>query len=147
MRRFLKFWSLSRPEKKAFCEAGILLLLSYICVKTVPFRHIYSFLNAYEKRHVRTSSDSTDDVMLINLSLSRSANLLPWKSLCLSRSIVAFIMLRRRGIPAAMFVGVRFFEDVSLLAHAWINTDQGSLDSEDSAFTGLLRIGQCYSDR
>ena len=68
----------------------------------------------------RDAFDSADDIKLVNLSLSRAANLLPWKSLCLSRSIAAFIMLRRRGIPAVMFAGVKFAEDSSLLAHAWV---------------------------
>ena len=93
---------------------------------------------------LESAFDRADDIKLVNLSLSRAANLLPWKSLCLSRSIAAFIMLRRRGIPAVMFAGVKFSEDSSLLAHAWVHTGRGVIDgnSENSAFTPLVRIGQ-----
>ena len=122
MGRLLKFWSLTRREKQFFCEAGILLLLSNLCVKTIAFRHIDSFLRARWNDCTRGAFDRADDIKLVNLSLSRAANLLPWKSLCLSRSIAAFIMLRRRGIPAVMFAGVKFSEDSSLLAHAWVDT-------------------------
>ena len=53
-------------------------------------------------------------------------------------------MLRRRGIPAVMVAGVKFSEDSSLHAHAWIDTGHGepNASSENSAFTAVVRIGQ-----
>src|SRR6266566_2102048 len=99
MGRLLKFWSLARREKRFFCEAGILLLLSNLSVKTVPFRHIESFLRARWNDRTRGAFRGAEDIKLVKLSLSRAANVLPWQSLCLSQSIAAFIMLRRRGIP------------------------------------------------
>src|SRR5262245_34564823 len=117
MGRLHKFWSLTRRERQFCCEAAILLLLSNVCVKTIAFRHIYRFLNAYGNDHASGAFDPDDDIKLVRLSLSRSANLFPWQSLCLSRSIAAFIMLRRRGIPAVIFVGARL-KDSSLSAHA-----------------------------
>src|SRR5712672_3441006 len=122
MGRLLKFWSLTRREKLFFCEAGILLLLSNLCVKTMAFRHIEGFLRARWNDGTRGGCNCADDIELVTLSLSRAANPLPWKSLCLSRSIAAFIMLRRRGIPAVMFAGVKSIKDSSLLAHAWVHT-------------------------
>ena len=41
-----KFWSLTRIEKKIFCEAAVLLLLCQLMIKTIPFRHIYRRLGA-----------------------------------------------------------------------------------------------------
>src|SRR6266487_2794498 len=103
MGRLLKFWSLTRREKLFFCEAGLLLLLSNLCVKTIAFRHIDGFLRARWNDSTWDGGNRAEDIELVNLSLSRAANPLPWKSLCLSRSIAAFIMLRRRGIPAVIF--------------------------------------------
>jgi hypothetical protein len=142
MKRLLKFWSLPRREKQFFCEAGILLLLSNFCVKAIAFRHIDSFLRA--RWSASCDYDHADDVKLVNLSLARAANLLPWQSLCLSRSIVAFIMLRRRGICAVLCAGVRFLENSSLGAHAWVRTDRGEIErnSENSAFTVVVTIGE-----
>jgi hypothetical protein len=143
MGRLLKFWSLTRREKKFFFEAGILLLLSNLCVKTIAFRHIEGFLRARWNDGTGGGCNCADDIELVTLSLSRAANPLPWKSLCLSRSIAAFIMLRRRGIPAVMFAGVKSIKDSSLLAHAWVHTARGVIggNSENAAFTPLLRIG------
>jgi Transglutaminase-like superfamily len=144
MGRLLKFWSLTPRERRFLCEAAILLLLSNLCVRTIAFRHIYAFLHAHWNGASRNDSDRNHDIKLINLSISRAANLLPWKSLCLSRSITTFIMLRRRDIQAIMFAGVKFSEGSSLLAHAWVRTDHVIIDetSDNSEFTVVLRIGE-----
>jgi hypothetical protein len=143
MGRLLKFWYLTRREKRFFWEASILLSLSSLCVRTIPFRHIDSFLRARWKGGAQGNCNRTEDIKLIALSLARAANPLPWKSLCLSRSIAAFVMLRRRGIPAAMITGVKSVDDSSLFAHAWVQTAHGMIggNSENAAFTPLVRIG------
>jgi hypothetical protein len=149
MRRLLKFWSLTRREKQFFCEAAILLLLSNIGVRTIAFKHIDGFLRAHWNDGAESGFDRVGDIELVDLSLVRAVNLLPWKNLCLSRSIAAFIMLRRRGISAVMMAGVRSFDDSSLLAHAWVQTAGRMIggSSENAAFTPLLRIGQEPADR
>ena len=143
MGRLLKFWALTGREKYCICEAGILLLLSNLSIMTIPFRQIYRFLHANWNTTRTRVLDSAENVELVMLSLSRAANLLPWKSKCLSRSIAAFVMLRRRGIPAVMFVGVKSLEDSSLLAHAWVHTGREVIDenSENSTFTALVSVG------
>ena len=143
MGHLARFWSLPRREKEFLCEAGILLSLSHACVKAIAFKRIDRFLRTRWRDGTQGAIDQGHEIRLVQRSISRAANVLPWKSRCLSRSIAEFIMLRRRGIPAVMFVGVRS-EDSSLLAHAWVRTDRGEADweSENSAFTALVRIGQ-----
>jgi hypothetical protein len=151
MRQLRKFWSLTRREKLAFFEACILLLLSNLSVKLVAFRHIDSYLRAHWNDHPRAGIDLQDhiktDIKLVNLSLSRAANVFPWKSLCLSRSIAELVMLRRRQIPAVLLAGVKTLEDTSLHAHAWIRAGDGVVDwnsdgsSDNSSFTVVLRVG------
>jgi Transglutaminase-like superfamily len=142
MGRLLRFWSLSRREKQFFCEAAILLLLSHLSVRMIAFRHIDSFLRARWNTGARDAVDVAELVKLADVSLSRVADQLPWKNLCLSRSMAAFVMLRRRGIPAVMIAGVKFSEDSSLHAHAWIDAGHADASSENSAFTALVRVGQ-----
>ncbi len=146
MGRYRKFWRATRREKLFFVEACILLLISNLSVKTVAFRHIDRYLRAHCNNDPRTGIDK-DDIKLVNLSLSHAANVFPWKSLCLSRSIAGLIMLRRRGIPAVLLAGVKPLEDSSLHAHAWIRAGDGVIDrsagehSDNSAFTVLIRVG------
>jgi hypothetical protein len=143
MSRLAKFWSLTGSEKKFLCEASILLLLSNTCVKTIAFRHIDGFLRSRWNGDIKGNVDQEQVIRLVQRSISRAANVLPWKSLCLSRSIAEFIMLRRRGIPAVMFTGVRFSDDSLLEAHAWVDTGLGVNDknSEQSSFATVIRIG------
>jgi hypothetical protein len=143
----LKFWSLTRREQHLFCEASVLLLLSTLCVKVLTFKRIYSFLckrYGYLGARAGEASNCARNIELVNLSISRAARRLPWKGLCLSQSIAAFIMLRRRGIPATLLAGVRVLEDSSLSAHAWVKTGDEASETNlgNSDFTVVVRIGK-----
>jgi hypothetical protein len=147
MDRLFKFWSLTRQEKWLLWEAVILLLLSHLCVRIIPFKRIYSFLcrrYAHVRTHVCAASSCVGDIRLIDLSISRAANGLPWNNLCLSRSIAAFIMFRRRGIPAVWRAGVKVLEDSSLRAHAWVSTSDEAREKnpQNSEFSVVVEIGQ-----
>jgi hypothetical protein len=141
MRQLIKFWSLTGPEKKFFCEASILLWLSNTCVKSIPVKHVERFLRT-QWTDTHGGSDREQEIKLVRRSISRAADVLPWKSLCLGRSIAEFIMLRRRGIPAVLFTGVRFCGPSSLDAHAWVDTRPGvnDMSSDNSHFTTVIRI-------
>jgi Transglutaminase-like superfamily len=148
MGRVRRFWYLTRREKFFFLESCILLLIANVSVKMVGFRHINRFLHHWSGRtqNVVPSDDMRSDIELIDLSLSRAANVLPGRSLCLSRSITKLIMLHRRSIPAVLFAGVKCLDDSSLTAHAWVRAGDcvtsGNLDlSENAEFTVLVRVG------
>ena len=148
MRRIGKFWLLTRREKVCLCEASTLLLVSNICVKTVAFRHIERFLRTRGNYGIQGCIDREQEISLVRRSISRATNVLRGKSLCLSRSIAEFIMLRRRGIPAVLFAGARFSGNSSLDAHAWVETGLGVNDKrcENSGFAPVIRIGTGASD-
>src|SRR5262245_24207298 len=109
MSRLARFWSLTRHEKILSCEASALLAVSSLLVKTVAYKHIDRFLRArWSDNVVFSGIDREREIRLVQFSVLRAANALPWRNLCLSRSIAEFIMLRRRGIPAVMQAGVKF---------------------------------------
>jgi hypothetical protein len=147
MRRLTKFWSLPKGEKKLLGEAGILLLLSNTCIKVVAFRHLDRLLRTRWNDRLESDIDRKEEIKLVRCSVLRAANILPWRSRCLSRSIAEFIMLRRRGIPAVMLAGVRFSGSSSLDAHSWVNTGTNDNVSEGSGFTTVIRIGAGAADR
>jgi hypothetical protein len=146
MGRLRKFWSLTAREKGSLCEAAILLLVSSASVKAIAFRHIDRFLRTRWHDTIPGDGDIDQEqaIKLVKDSVSRAANVLPWKNLCLSRSIAQFIMLRRRGIPAVLFLGARFSGQSSLDAHAWV--DAGPLRKDDksskrSEYASVISIG------
>jgi len=141
MGRLHKFWCLSRHERILFCEAFTLLLVSNACIKAIAFRHIERFLRTYWNDDIQSDIDHDQEIKFVQQSVSRAANVLPWNSRCLSRSIAKFIMLRRRGIRARLVAGVKFSDHTSLNAHAWVDTALAPDDSENSGFVTVIRIG------
>jgi hypothetical protein len=148
MGRVRRLWRLTRREKVFFFEGCILLLVAKVSVRIVAFKHINRFLHhlSDQMQKVVPSGDMRSDIELIDLSLSRAANVLPGRSLCLSRSITKLIMLHRRSIPAVLFAGVKCLDNHSLTAHAWVRAGDcvtsGNLDlSENAEFTVLVRVG------
>jgi hypothetical protein len=150
MGRLAKFWSLTRREKKFLYEAIFFLSLSNMCVKAIAFKHIDRFLRTrWNDDSIEGGIEQEQEIRRVQRSISRAANVLPWKSLCLDRCIAEFIMLRRRGIPAIMFAGARFSGHSSLDAHAWVETDLGvnGKSSENFGFATVIRIGTRAVDR
>jgi Transglutaminase-like superfamily len=143
MNRLRKFWSLTRREKEFLCEASILLCVSNAGVKAIAFRHIDRFLRARWSDGSHGDVDHEQEIRLVNHSISRASNVLPWRTLCLSRSIAQFVMFRRRGIPAILFLGVKFSGHSSLEAHAWVDTRPAGNDKnfERSGYAIVTRIG------
>jgi len=143
MGRVRKFLSLSRSEKLAFFEAGVLLLLATLGVRTIAFKYIERFLRRRWSEAPRDHSDQSAVTRHVAQAVSRAETVWPWRSRCLSRSIATFVMLRRRGIPAVLFTGVRISEDTALHAHAWVGTDDWTRDRavESAGYTTLVRIG------
>ncbi len=142
MDRLHKFCSLTKHEKVLLCEATIFLFLSNVSLKAVAFRHIDRFLSTHWNG-MRSGDDYEQEIKVVRRSISRAANIFPWESLCLSRSIAEFAMLRRRGIQAVMVAGARFSSHYSLEAHAWVDTGLGAnhAGSEHPNFTTVIRIG------
>jgi len=143
MGRLAKFWFLTKREKGFLFEAIVLLSLSTVCVKMVAFREIDRFLRTHWRGGIRGDTDHKHEIRLVQRSLLRAANAVPWKSVCLSRSIAEFIMLRRRGIPAVLYAGAKFSGHSSLHAHAWVDTGLETNDksSDNFGFATVIRIG------
>src|SRR5262245_63087826 len=120
MGRLHKLWGFSRRDKGLLCEASILFLAAKVSVHTIPFRHIERYLRAHWGGGAADICDRHEDVRLIRLSLSRAGGLFRWKAPCLSRSIAEFTMLRRRGLPAVMDMGVKVIENSALSDRAWV---------------------------
>jgi hypothetical protein len=142
MGRLHKLWSISRREKGLLCEASVLFLVAKISVHTMPFGRIERYLRAQWGGGAANFYDRNEDICLIRRSLSRVDSLFHWKAPCLSRSIAEFIMLRRRGIPAAMYMGVKVTESSALSAHAWVDTSAAGGDRDGGGYANVLVIGQ-----
>lgn len=143
MGRLRKFWSLGPREQGYLLEAAVLLLFTNVCLKAIAFRHIDRFLRIWWRQPGSEFRSHAEEIGLVQLSVSRAVRGLRWESHCLRSSIAAYVMLRRRGIPATIVAGVRASEDSLLHAHAWLHPGDPSAGKapEHPGYPALLRIG------
>lgn len=145
MNRLRKFVSLNAKEKALFFEACVILTSSSIGVSIFSFKAIERLMHSrwYIRRRAnnRHSDDYAKQIDLVKSAISRATNSLPWQTWCLSRSVTAFLMLRRRHVPTIMFTGVKF-DGSCFLAHAWVQAGHNAAGPthEQTVFTPLIRI-------
>jgi hypothetical protein len=134
---------MSGREKKCFVEALFLLATASVCVNFVAFKHIDSFLRSRIPKPAY-SLPREQEVKLVQSSVRQATKALPWSALCLSQSIAEYVMLRRRGVQAAIVAGVGFADDRSLNAHAWVESglpDHPKNGDTSGSYTVVMRIG------
>ena len=113
--------SLDSAEKWLFCQAWLLLFLAEIGFRLAGFKRVKRALSWLAPRQLAPLPD--DDVRRRiercseTLTLA-SRHVLPEPG-CLPESLVLWVLLRRRGVPAVVRLGVRRHRD-TLHGHAWV---------------------------
>ena len=115
----------SWPDRALVAEAALSLALARAGVIAVPFRLIADRLGAHMEE-----SDCTDDPggaelgRRIGWAIGVVSARVPWRTKCLEQALAAKAMLRRRGIPNTLYLGVARTADreAALNSHAWLRT-------------------------
>jgi hypothetical protein len=122
-RRWRRWIGLTAQERWLLWEAACTLALARGAVLTIPFRTIAARLGmTHTKAHRDLSASQEALAQQISWSVRALARYTPWDSNCLAQAIAARFMLRRRGIPCTLFLGVAkaTFQPARLEAHAWV---------------------------
>ncbi len=101
-------------------RAGITALVIPILLLVVPLDRLASWLGRPLAKSSRQPPDGRVAAWIDHL-LRRLP--WPWRHTCLRRSAVLYHLLRRRGHPVELCVGVRRDEMEALAAHAWLSLD------------------------
>jgi hypothetical protein len=116
----------NRTEKMLLLEAFLFLGMARMGVLILPFRWLAKTLG----QHMREDKTSVpaDDLKLarmIGATVRSAANYTPWGSVCLPQAVAAKWMLKRRRIPATLYLGLMKDKTITekLAAHAWIRCD------------------------
>jgi hypothetical protein len=134
---------LTSQERRLFFEAITLIIFSTLCLKVIPFKRIYLYLdNRFGNIKIDFHDPNDGETAIVSRAISRGASVLPWKTLCLSKSISEFIMLRRRKTPATLCTGVKVLANSSLGAHAWVDTSGTKQTNANPDFVVVLKIGE-----
>ena len=85
-----------------------------------PFHAIAADLGSERtESDMEVSSAYHDTIRSVAWAINAVCNRTPWESMCLVRAFCAKRMLRKRGLPATVYMGVQKDKDGKLVAHAW----------------------------
>ncbi|OYQ37179.1 hypothetical protein CHU95_02190 [Niveispirillum lacus] len=130
-----------RLPRPIMIESAAALLLARLALLLVPARRLL--------RGARSGAwagqaglPQDQDIADVARALERAARRVPFTCTCLVRAMAGRAMLRRRGIPCTLHLGVAR-QNGALAAHAWLEAGGGVVTGGDEApnFVPLVRLG------
>jgi hypothetical protein len=120
-------------------EATLMLALARLAVHFLPAPWIIAWARRPPRRINRFAAA---DASAVSWAVDYIGEKRWMKAVCLPRALAAQAMLRRRGVPCRMCLGVAH-ADQRLAAHAWIELGQEIIvgGAEAPRFTRLVELG------
>jgi hypothetical protein len=126
--KFLRLGRIGRRRRRLLFEAALWLALARTSVLVVPFRHVARRIGSMTapadglmagqlSAHLATDVELVQD---IGWAVTRAARYVPFKAVCLPQALAAKMMLRRRKVPGALYLGAARQATGGLEAHAWV---------------------------
>lgn len=144
-----RWWYFPHRVKWLLCVALVLLCLSTLAIRLLPFRRVAPLLGEKGLIACKTlQPEQTTSVRDWAWALNTMARRLPWRATCLIRALAGQWWLRRQRIPATVYIGVaqgktegkHFFD-----AHAWLCCDDKILTGADEA--SRFKAIACFGTR
>lgn len=110
-------------------EAVLRLAFARMRIAGQPFRNIArtlgTFVPAADPRIAAVRAPGPEEQAQlardIGWAVTRAADHVPFKAVCLPQAMAAHAMLRRRGVDSVMHLGARRTEEKPIDAHAWLD--------------------------
>lgn len=128
-----------RIPRPIMVEAALALLLARLSLSLPASWLLRGAERGDWEGDVRLSDDPR--ARQVAQALARAARRLPFHTTCLVRAMAGRTMLRRRGIPCTLHLGVAR-QNGALAAHAWLTAEGGMITGgeEAPAFLPLAKI-------
>ncbi len=121
--RWWRFWRLSGQERGLLLRALLLLPLTGLAMRLVGFRRWQSMLSHITPEVTPSAIVKTQDFVEQAYRIARMVHAAERHGLgrpnCLRQSLVLWWLMRRRGIPGELRIGVRK-QVQGFEAHAWV---------------------------
>jgi len=118
-----KWRRLARSQRRLLLAAFALLGVARLLVLLLPFRWLAWTLG----RHMAEARGPVSEydralALRVGRAVRSAAVHTPWRSVCLPQAVTAMWLLRRRCVPATLYLGVaqRGRNREGLVAHAWV---------------------------
>jgi Transglutaminase-like superfamily len=104
-------------------EAAVELTRASVVMRVLPSRRTAGLLGSPHSTRpdVQVAPEKLDAAVRVGVTVARVASRLPWHPTCLRQAVAAQRMLRRRGIPCSLHLGVTGVREAK--AHAWVTVD------------------------
>ena len=141
-KRIAQLRALDRQERHVLFTAIALLPLFSLGLRAFGLVRFQSLLT---RRPLPAQVPTAVDASLLAAQVNRAARHSPLAVSCLARSLLLGWMLRRRGIPGELRIGVRLAAG-TIEAHAWIEcggvpiNDRAAITEEFAAFDRPLLV-------
>ena len=89
-------------------------------IRFIPMKYLRKHLGIQgEESDTEATPEAYKYAKLISRHVGRSASHTPWESKCLVRALTAHRLLKKKGIPSTLYLGVGT-EEGKMVAHAWL---------------------------
>jgi hypothetical protein len=121
-RNFARLRRRRRADWLLLVEAAVWLGLARVAISSLSFRRVTRLFGLRPGESVEQSVTQSGD--RIAWAVGAVAPRTPWKSTCLVKVLAGGCMLRMRGIPATIALGVAKSESTPgvISAHAWLSS-------------------------
>ena len=129
LRRFL---ALPPPGRRCTLEAALYLLAVRLAFDFLPLPRALRLLRVTQgerSANLVVASEAGE----VGRSIARAARHVPFRAACLQQAFAALLMLRRRGLPATVQLGLAKDGQGVLEAHAWTRCGKVPVTGVDAA--------------
>ncbi len=135
----------SRRRLALAAEAVAWLAVARLAVVALPFRRLSTTLGVHMAES--PAGSTPPELADIGWAIRAAARRTPWRSKCLEQALAAKAMLRRRGIPNTLYLGVRSEGpdgERRIVAHAWVRS--GSLHVTGGPHVETFGVVSTFAD-
>lgn len=115
-----KLLALPWTDRILLIEAALFLGIARLALVMLPFRQIAPFLGQLQATPPLSHPVDVITLRRLHWAIAVAAKYVPWSAVCLPQAMAGKIMLRHRGIPSTLYLGVFRDGHDGLTAHAWL---------------------------
>lgn len=121
MSRLRKFLDLPHADRICLSEAGVWLGVARLAILFLPFRWLALGLGKQMALSAEMPEETSTELLdRISWAVATASRHLPWNCTCLAQAIAGKAMLKSRGVPSTLYLGLAKNGETQLQAHAWL---------------------------
>jgi hypothetical protein len=123
MEHLRKFVCLPRAERRLLIKAALLLEAIKLGIRLLPFQTVRRLLAQVADARVRLRRIDSFSAKRVGWAVEIASCHTPGVKTCLAQALAVQVLLRRRGYPALLHIGVVRAGQEQFEAHAWVESD------------------------